>query len=313
MAQGLKNALTAWLEAREDFDLLGFLPDGVASRDLLDQRKLARAGEIGSKSLSMEKPQNSVKPQSSVKTQSSVKPQNLQKPHSSKTAQDFQKQTSPPPPPPSTPPPTKTASPVVHQKDGHRDGGHGDVQSLDLLREKAQTCQACSLRLSRKHVLFGEGNPQSDLMVIADAPSAEENACGQLFGGPAGELLDKMLGAIQFAREDYFLVHAVKCHPADGRHAGSADYTACRPWLEAQIRLIQPRLLFVLGKTAGNLLLGHTLSLGDLRSKEHQIFGVPFRVSYHPTALLRNSHWKRPAWEDLQSLRKHFDRLKDVV
>jgi DNA polymerase len=186
-----------------------------------------------------------------------------------------------------------------------------DLESRELqLREvadKAGACEACQLSKGRKKVVFGSGAVTADLMLIGEGPGAEEDRQGLPFVGPAGELLTRILKAIDLEREQVYIANIVKCRPPGNRDPLPEESTACRQFLDLQIELVSPKVIVALGRVAAQDLLETDLSLGRLRGEWHQVKGIPTRVTYHPAALLRNSGWKRPTWEDMQAVR---DRLR---
>ncbi|HUO85821.1 MAG TPA: uracil-DNA glycosylase, partial [Thermoanaerobaculia bacterium] len=139
-----------------------------------------------------------------------------------------------------------------------------------------------------------------------EGPGAEEDRQGLPFVGPAGELLDKIVGAIGLSRGDVYIANVVKCRPPGNRDPLPAEVRACRGFLERQIDLVRPKVIVCLGRVAAQTLLAAEVPLGRLRGRWHSVRGVPTRVTYHPAALLRNPSWKRPTWEDMQQVR---DRL----
>lgn len=165
------------------------------------------------------------------------------------------------------------------------------------------------LDTQRINPVFGVGNPDSDLLVVGEAPGADEDQQGEPFVGRAGQLLNKILAAINFAREDVYIANILKSRPPNNRDPQPAEIAAHIPVLYKQITLIKPKLILCVGKTAGNTLLNKTSSLGALRGKFNDFYGIPTMVTYHPAALLRNQQWKRPTWEDVQLLRKKYDEL----
>lgn len=162
---------------------------------------------------------------------------------------------------------------------------------------------------SRTKPVFGVGNPDADLMVIGEAPGADEDRQGEPFVGRAGQLLNKILEAVQFAREDVYIANILKSRPPDNRNPTPDEVKAHLPILHRQIALIQPKLILCVGRTSGTSLLGIESSLADMRGRFHDYHGIPVMVTYHPAALLRNPNWKRPTWEDVQLLREHYDAL----
>ncbi len=182
------------------------------------------------------------------------------------------------------------------------------AEALALVAAGAAGCTACKLSKGRKQVVFGSGNPNAELMLVGEGPGAEEDRQGLPFVGPAGELLTKILRAIDVERSEVYIANVVKCRPPHNRDPEKDEIAACRGFLERQIELIQPRVIVALGRVAAQALLGTTEALGRLRGRWHTVRGVPARATYHPAALLRYSHYKRPTWEDMQVVR---DRLRE--
>jgi uracil-DNA glycosylase len=185
----------------------------------------------------------------------------------------------------------------------------GQPGELSALAAAASTCTRCRLSEGRLTVVFSSGNPAADLMLVGDVPGVEEDRAGLPFVGPAGELLTKILGAIDLKREDVYITNVVKCRPPGNRDPQPDEVAACRGYLEKQIALVRPKLLVALGKVAASTLLGGDGPIGHLRGQWHQVQGIPTMVTYHPTALLRNPALKRPTWEDMQQVR---DRLREI-
>ena len=135
----------------------------------------------------------------------------------------------------------------------------------------------------------------------------EEDRSGRPFVGPAGRLLDKMLAAIGFRRDEVFICNVLKCLPPDNRDPLADEVASCRPYLRKQVELIRPKAICAFGRFAAQTLLDREVSLGRLRGSTHDFMGIPLVATYHPAALLRNTQWKRPAWEDLKLLRRTYD------
>lgn len=161
----------------------------------------------------------------------------------------------------------------------------------------------------RENVVFGTGDPEADLVIVGEAPGADEDQEGEPFVGRAGQLLDKILDAIHFAREDVYITNILKSRPPRNRDPLAAEVEAHLPALYKQLVLIEPKLILCVGKVAGNTLLDRRSSLKNLRDKFHDFYGLPLMVTYHPAALLRNANWKRPTWEDMKLLRTRYDEL----
>lgn len=179
--------------------------------------------------------------------------------------------------------------------------------SLVELDAQIHDCQKCHLGATRTKFVFGVGNPHATLMVIGEAPGADEDAQGEPFVGRAGQLLNKILEAIQFKREDVYICNILKCRPPGNRKPTPEESATCKPYLKKQIALVQPKVILALGLTAAENLLGTSESLGALRGRVLSYEGIPLMVTYHPAALLRNPNWKRPTWEDVKALRVLHD------
>jgi DNA polymerase len=182
-----------------------------------------------------------------------------------------------------------------------------EADAFGALRTEALACTRCRLSDSRKTVVFGEGDSSADLLVVGEAPGVEEDRTGRPFVGPAGQLLDKMLAAIGFRREEVYICNVLKCRPPSNRDPLGDEVASCRPYLRRQVELIKPKAICAFGRFAAQTLLTSEASLGRLRGGTHDFMGIPVVVTYHPAALLRNTQWKRPAWEDLQLLRRVYD------
>ncbi len=162
---------------------------------------------------------------------------------------------------------------------------------------------------NRIQPVFGVGDPHAGLMVIGEAPGADEDRQGEPFVGRAGQLLTKILSAIGFERDQVYITNILKSRPPGNRDPEPDEIEGHLPILLKQIVLIQPRVLLCVGKTSGNALLNRRSSLAGLRDKEHSFGGLPLFVTYHPAALLRNEQWKRPTWEDVKLMRTRYDAL----
>jgi uracil-DNA glycosylase len=167
------------------------------------------------------------------------------------------------------------------------------------------------IELDRNRIqpVFGTGDPEAGLMVIGEAPGADEDRMGEPFVGRAGQLLNKILAAIGFERKDVYITNILKSRPPGNRDPEPEEIAGHLPILLKQIVLIRPRVILCVGKTSGNALLERRSSLGALRDREHSFEGIPLFVTYHPAALLRNEQWKRPTWEDVKLMRTRYDEL----
>ncbi|MDY0151817.1 MAG: uracil-DNA glycosylase [Candidatus Cloacimonas sp.] len=181
---------------------------------------------------------------------------------------------------------------------------------LAKFQEQYSTCTLCALSTGRIRFVYGEGNPDAIAMLIGEGPGEQENLTGRPFVGAAGQLLEKMLLAINLRREDVYIANIVKCRPPENRNPSTDERLACLPYLVEQIEIIKPKLLLILGLVAAQTLLGNDNTLGWHREKVHSFMDIPAFVSYHPAALLRNPNWKRPAWEDLQAFQKEYEKFR---
>ncbi len=184
-----------------------------------------------------------------------------------------------------------------------------NAKNLADLREAIQDCKKCPLWKTRTNVVFGEGNPKADLVVIGEAPGADEDEQGKPFVGRAGKLLTEILKAIDFSREEVFICNILKSRPPNNRNPLPEEIESCEPYLFKQLELIKPKMILCVGTFAAQTLLRSKETLGKMRGKFHEYQGIPTMVTFHPAALLRNPNWKRPTWEDVQLLRKEFDKL----
>lgn len=186
-------------------------------------------------------------------------------------------------------------------------GAMASLDSLDALAKHVAACTKCTLYSTALNPVPGEGSPTADLMCVGEAPGATEDETGRPFVGAAGQLLTKILLAINFKREDVFICNVLKHRPPGNRNPLPEEVKACSPYLIRQIELIRPRVILAFGTFAAQTLLDTKLSIGKLRSQIHRYYGVPLIVTYHPAALLRNPSWKRPTWEDVQLARRILD------
>ena len=153
----------------------------------------------------------------------------------------------------------------------------------------------------------GEGAGDARLVVVGEGPGRVEDETGRPFVGPAGELLTKILGAIELPCERVFICNVVKCRPPDNRQPQFDEIAACVPYLFRQIEIVKPKVILAMGGTAAQTLLNTKQSLGALRNQVHRFRGVPVIVTYHPAALLRNPNWKKPTWDDVRIARRLID------
>ena len=179
---------------------------------------------------------------------------------------------------------------------------------LEIFCKEISECQKCVLGATRNKFVFGVGDPQANLMLVGEAPGAEEDRLGEPFVGRAGKLLDKILAAIKRSRsKDVYICNVLKCRPPNNRDPFASEVEQCEPYLLKQIAIMRPKLIVALGRVAGTTLLKIEQPLKDMRGKLHDYFGTPLIVTFHPAALLRNSNFKTATWEDFKWIRSILD------
>jgi len=177
----------------------------------------------------------------------------------------------------------------------------------DALREAVAACRACGLCESRRQTVFGSGSRQARWMVVGEAPGEQEDRQGEPFVGAAGQLLDRMLAALDLTRDpagaapahQVYIANTLKCRPPGNRNPAAEELAACEPFLMRQIELLQPQIILAMGRFAVQSLLRTQEAIGKLRGRVHRYQGVPLVVTYHPAYLLRNLPEKARAWQDL--------------
>lgn len=184
-----------------------------------------------------------------------------------------------------------------------------NADSLDTLNNLICSCQKCELHKTRNKFVFGVGNLKATVMLIGEGPGAEEDKQGEPFVGRAGQLLNDILKAINFTRQEVYIANVVKCRPPANRTPLPEEMDSCMPYLLKQIDLIKPKLILCLGLVAANALLGKKDSLGKLRGKIFELNKIKVMVTYHPAALLRNPNLKRDCWNDVKQFKKLYDDL----
>jgi DNA polymerase len=191
------------------------------------------------------------------------------------------------------------------------DAPYKDAETLDEVEQYLTDTVLVPIDEDRENPVFGVGDPAADLVIIGEAPGRNEDEEGEPFVGRAGQLLDKILDAINFKREEVYITNILKSRPPRNRDPKSGEVDAHLPVLYKQIAIIRPEIILAVGKVAANTLLDRSSSLSNLRDQEHDFYGIPLMATYHPAALLRNSQWKRPTWEDVKLLRTRYDQLTD--
>lgn len=178
------------------------------------------------------------------------------------------------------------------------------------LEARVATCTRCELHKTRTQTVFGTGSHAARLLIIGEAPGAEEDRQGEPFVGRAGKLLNEMLRAIGLQRETVYIANILKCRPPNNRDPRPEEVVSCEPWLKGQIELLQPRVILAVGRIAAQNLLKRDERIGAMRGRRYH-YGetdIPVVVTYHPAYLLRSPKEKRKAWEDLKRVRRLLDQ-----
>jgi DNA polymerase len=181
------------------------------------------------------------------------------------------------------------------------------ADDLEAVARAAAACTLCRLSETRQTVVFGEGDPRAALMFIGEGPGADEDRTGRPFVGQAGQLLDRMIGAMGLERNQVYITNIVKCRPPGNRDPKEDEVTPCAPYLDRQIDLIGPRVLVALGKPASHRLTGTQKPIGALRGRWFSYRGIPLMPVFHPAYLLRTPSAKREAWEDLKKIMQRLE------
>lgn len=180
-------------------------------------------------------------------------------------------------------------------------------ETLKVIRNDLGDCRRCRLSGGRKNIVFGSGDPHAKLVFVGEGPGYEEDQRGEPFVGAAGQLLTKIIHAINYTREQVYICNIIKCRPPGNRNPGPDEIKACAPFLERQIAAIKPDLICALGTFAAQTLLETQEPISKLRGSFHQYMGIKLLPTYHPAYLLRNPAKKRDVWEDMKNLMQALD------
>jgi uracil-DNA glycosylase len=182
------------------------------------------------------------------------------------------------------------------------------AESLEEIRADIGDCTRCKLHETRRNIVFGEGAMNARLMFVGEGPGADEDASGRPFVGAAGQLLDKIIGAIGLKREDVYIANVVKCRPPGNRKPEKDESGTCEQFLVRQIATIDPKVIVCLGATAMESLLGLKGGITRLRGKFYDYEGKKVMATFHPAYLLRDPTKKREVWEDMKLVRDELAR-----
>lgn len=181
-------------------------------------------------------------------------------------------------------------------------------EMLRSIRDDMGECRRCKLHHARRSIVFGRGNPDARLMFIGEAPGADEDLQGEPFVGKAGQLLTRIIKAINLERSQVYITNIIKCRPPGNRDPEEDEMQTCIPFLHRQIDTIQPRIICALGRIAAQALLGTDKGITELRGKFHMRDAILVMPTYHPSYLLRNEDKKKEAWKDMQIVQQEYNR-----
>jgi uracil-DNA glycosylase family 4 len=205
--------------------------------------------------------------------------------------------------------PTPTLPPISIPQEAPSPEKYVQAKDLLTLEKQAEACTSCELVHSRNKLVFGGGPQQADLVFISEAPGRDEDMAGKPFVGSSGALFNRMLASIGLTRDDVYVMHGVKCRPQHNRDPKPEEFAACESWLTAQLEMLQPKMICMLGRVVAQSLLKTDASLTELRVNRHTFRGIPVQVIDHPSYLLRSQQHKRRAWEDLCRLQNFLQTL----
>ncbi len=208
-----------------------------------------------------------------------------------------------------TSPKNEKSNPKKRHTPGMNHTAHTPAKTLTDFYQQIKDCKKCHLHKTRTNFVFGVGDQNAKVMFIGEAPGREEDLRGEPFVGRAGQLLDNILAAIKFTRNEVYIANILKCRPPENRDPLPDEIEMCEPYLLEQIKIIQPKIICALGRISAQALLKTKQTLGQLRGKFHDYNGIKFLVTYHPAALLRYPQYKRATWDDVRLLRKEYDGL----
>ena len=187
-----------------------------------------------------------------------------------------------------------------------------DIFTLEDLKKFVNNANNCKLKLTAKSTVLGAGNEKSKIILIGEAPGAEEDKSGEPFVGAAGQLLNKMLSAINLNRNDIYITNVIPWRPPNNRTPTNEEILECLPYIQRTLEIINPKLILLLGATASKTILNSNLSISKLRGEWHEYNSLNLKnvvqclVTYHPAFLLRSPENKKDSWEDLKKFKKRI-------
>ncbi len=180
--------------------------------------------------------------------------------------------------------------------------------TLEQVRQELGDCRRCKLSETRTNIVFGDGDEQARLVFVGEGPGRDEDIKGLPFVGRAGQLLTKIIQAMNLARSQVYICNIIKCRPPGNRNPQSDEITACEPFLLKQLEVIRPQIICALGTFAAQTLLRTTEPISRLRGHFHSYHGISLMPTFHPAYLLRNPHAKKEVWEDMQLIQREYDK-----
>jgi uracil-DNA glycosylase len=201
----------------------------------------------------------------------------------------------------------------ILNSDGEKTDDNTDpVTRLQKLEKTCLECQKCDLRKGCRQVVFGGGDPQARLMLVGEAPGADEDRLGTPFVGRAGQLLDRILNAAEIDRADVYITNIAKCRPPGNRLPLQPEVDACLPYLFEQLELINPDIVVCLGALATRTLIDKKASITRMRGTWHEKDKRRYMATFHPAALLRDPSKKKQVWEDFKELTRYYHHLGEA-
>ena len=173
------------------------------------------------------------------------------------------------------------------------------------LKERILNCQKCQLSQGRKNAVPGEGNLGTELMFVGEAPGRDEDIQGRPFVGRAGQLLTKIIHAMQFKREEVYITNIVKCRPPENRNPHKEEIEMCQDYLREQLEMIKPEVIVTLGKVAADLFIQSKLGMTALRGSFYEFNNIKVMPTFHPSYIIRNEgnkELKKMVWEDMKKV-----------
>ncbi len=180
--------------------------------------------------------------------------------------------------------------------------------SLEQVREELGDCKRCKLCETRTNIVFGDGDERAKLVFVGEGPGRDEDAQGLPFVGRAGQLLTKIIQAMNLERSQVYICNIVKCRPPENRNPQTDEIAACEPFLQKQLEAIKPQIICTLGTSATQTLLRTTEPISKLMGRFHEYHGISVMPTFHPAYLLRNPHAKKEVWEDMQLIQQEYDK-----